>query len=54
MASVQVLKALRVPLRSEHNRWAMLYTTNDPDLEGYSGYVQAGVAELDTTELRAR
>jgi iron complex outermembrane receptor protein len=24
---------------------------NNPDLDGYSGYVQAGVAELDTTEL---
>ena len=52
MASVQVLKGPQGTLYGRNTTGgAMLYATNNPDLDGYSGYVQAGVAELDTTEL---
>jgi len=52
MASVQVLKGPQGTLYGRNTTGgAMLYSTNNPDLDGYSGYVQAGVAELDTTEL---
>jgi iron complex outermembrane recepter protein len=52
MASVQVLKGPQGTLYGRNTTGgAMLYTTNNPDLESYSGYVQAGSAELDTTEL---
>ena len=52
MASVQVLKGPQGTLYGRNTTGgAMLYATSDPDLDGYSGYVQAGVAELDTTEL---
>jgi iron complex outermembrane receptor protein len=52
MASVQVLKGPQGTLYGRNTTGgAMLYSTNNPDLDGFSGYVQAGVAELDTTEL---
>ena len=52
MASVQVLKGPQGTLYGRNTTGgAMLYATNNPDLDDYSGYVQAGVAELDTTEL---
>jgi iron complex outermembrane receptor protein len=52
MASVQVLKGPQGTLYGRNTTGgAMLYSTNNPDLDGYSGYVQAGIAELDTTEL---
>jgi iron complex outermembrane receptor protein len=52
MASVQVLKGPQGTLYGRNTTGgAMLYATADPDLERYTGYVQAGVAELDTTEL---
>ncbi|MGI9314303.1 MAG: TonB-dependent receptor domain-containing protein [Luminiphilus sp.] len=52
MASVQVLKGPQGTLYGRNTTGgAMLYATNNPDLDGYSGYVQAGVAELDTTEF---
>ena len=52
MASVQVLKGPQGTLYGRNTTGgAMLYATNDPDLEGYSGYVQAGVAELETRHL---
>ena len=52
MASVQVLKGPQGTLYGRNTTGgAMLYATNNQDLDGYSGYVKAGVAELDTTEL---
>ena len=52
MASVQILRGPQGTLYGRNTTGgAMLYSTNDPDLEGYSGNFQAGFAELDTTEL---
>ncbi len=54
MESVQVLKGPQGTLYGRNTTGgAMLYSTKNPDLESYSGYVQAGFAELETTELEA-